>query len=245
MQKNLLLLALPLLFSACQKDSEGPQDEIPHNSTTVAMAFHWFWDTEAFHPDSIYTDDAGHAIEIDSLRFYLSRVWFENEAGDSIAGFPDRYHLIRSAEGAMIRTVGQLEAHMHTMHFTLGLDSAANYSDLSTAEYPLNVGNLYWAWNGRVFGNLVGRSDTDGDGSVVADGIISYDCGTPAAARNVELIVHTDADMGGTVIIDLDIDLRTVLQGIDVVASPITHTLDDPGLAMQVMDNLAVSISVP
>lgn len=247
MKRSLGLLIAPLLMLGCKKDEAPVDDQIPHNSTTVAVAFQWVFGTEGFSVDSFYHDDFGTLIQVDSVNFYLSNIWFENDAGDSVAGFPGKYLLIRSAQGGMIRTIGLLDAHLHDMHLDFGLDSAGNFTDLAVAEPPLNEPSYWWGWStGRVFARIMGKYDLDGDGVLTgAEGTFSYDCGTMPLLRSATINVHTDADMGGTAIIDLQVDVQRILQGVDVSNDPVTHTNDNLPLATLLMNNLANSVSHP
>jgi hypothetical protein len=249
MRKSVLIVGLPMLFLGCKKEDAPIDDSIPHNSTTVAVAFHWFFGTESYSADSLYADDFGTLIQVDGVNFYLSNIWFEDDAGDSVAGFPEKYLLIRSKEAAEIRTVGLAEAHLHDMHLDFGLDSTANYTDpaLYPDLHPLRDPSYWWGWaTGRVFARIMGKYDLDGDGQLTgADGVFSYDCGTMPLRRSATITVDTDANMGSTALIDLDVDVQRILQGVDVINDPVTHTMDNMPLAIQVMNNLAVSVSHP
>ena len=246
MKKTILLLAAGMvLVGGCKnKDEEVLPD--PHHNSVLSMAMHWWYGTEAFHTDSLFTDDFGHTIEVDEVLFYMGNPWFSDELGDSVAGFAGKYFLIDAAEGGLIRTIGEVDAHLHEMHVDLGLDSAASYSDISTAAPPLNVGSMYWLWNGRVFARVKGKVDLDGDGVMtVADGTFSYDCGSLSLLRHLLIEVHTDANIGSNVILDFDVDVKRILQGVDVVVEPVTHTDDDPVLALQIIENLTAAITHP
>lgn len=240
------VLAL-LLGAGCDTDKDPLPDPTPdpHANTIVTMAMHWLFGTEAFSLDSVYEDDFGHKVKFDEIRFYLAQPWFEDDLGDSVAAFPDKYFMISAEDGATIRTIGELDGHLHELHVILGLDSAANHTDPSISEAPLNDFLLWWGWStGRVFLRVLGKVDSDGNGVIDgSDTDVSYDCGRDNLRQDLTLQVHTDADAGGTVILDLNVDVQGLIEGIDMVTDNVTHTDDDPVLAATLMTNMAASIT--
>ena len=242
-----LFLLMAFLFVGCDTDKDPLPDPTPdpHPNTIVTMAMHWLFGAEAFSLDSVYEDDFGHKVKFDEIRFYMAQPWFKDDLGDTVATFPSRYFMISAEDGATIRTIGELDGHLHDMHVILGLDSAANHTDPSISGAPLNDFLLWWGWStGRVFFRVLGKVDSDGDGVIEAsDADVSYDCGRDNLRHDLVLNVHTDADMGGTVILDFDVDVEGIIDGIDMVVDNITHTDDDPALAATLMNNLAASIT--
>lgn len=240
---------LLILFTACDSDKDVLPDPTPdpHPNTVLTMAMHWNFGSTPFSLDSLYHDDMGHVVRFDEIRFYCGNPVFLGEFGDTLYTFPDNHHLVSAADGATIRTIGEVDAHLHTLDLTLGLDSATNHTDPSISPEPLNDFLLWWGWaTGRVFLRVLGKVDSNGDGSINGlDNDISYDVGRDQLLRHRLSTIETDANVGGTVIIDLNMDVQRLIQGIDMVADPVTHTDDDPLLAQTLMENLVESITVP
>lgn len=249
MRYGLLPVLFLLTLSACDSDKDVLPDPTPdpHPNTVLTMAMHWTFGADPFSLDSIYHDDLGHLVRFDEIRFHAGAPVFLGEFGDTLYTFPDNQHLISAEDGVTIRTIGEVDAHLHTMVLTLGLDSAANHTDPSVSPEPLNDFLLWWGWaTGRVFLRVVGKVDSNGDGTIDAlDNDITYDVGRDQLLRRRELLIEADADVGGNVIVDLGMDVQRLIQGIDMVADPVTHTDDDPVLAQTLMDNLVESITVP
>ena len=55
--------------------------------------------------------------------------------------------------------------------------------------------------------------------------------------------VHTDADVGGDVVLVLECDLDQLMQGISVAADPVVEIPN--GVSKRIMSNLATSLSHP
>ncbi len=243
------MCAAVLFLAGCDSDKDVLPDPTPdpHPNTVLAMAMHWTFGTEVFSLDSIYQDDSGHKLRFDQIEFYLSQPVFLGEFGDTVATFPGNVHLVSAADGATIRTIGEVDAHLHNVNWTVGLDSAMNHTDPSVSPAPLNDFTLWWGWlTGRVFLRVVGKVDSNGDGLLTAaDNDVSYDVGRDTLRRDRLLLIEADADVGGTVIVDFNVDVQRMIQGIDVAANSVTHTDDNPVLAQTLIDNLTESITVP
>ena len=251
MNKTFLLSAAVLLLAGCDSDKDVLPDPTPdpHPNTVLAMAMHWNFGTEVFSLDSIYEDEFGHKLRFDLIEFYLAHPVFLGEFGDTLASFPTNVHLVSAGDGATIRTIGEVDAHLHEVNWTVGLDSATNHTDPATyaSGHPLNDFTLWWGWlTGRVFLRVTGKVDSNGDGLLTAaDNDVLYDVGRDTLLRHRQLLIEADADVGGTVIVDFNVDVQRMIQGIDVAANSITHTDDNPVLAGSLIDNLTESIAVP
>ncbi|MBL8002424.1 MAG: hypothetical protein JNL05_10720 [Flavobacteriales bacterium] len=202
-----------------------------------------------FDPSSMtVTDSFGVKMSVSRLRFFLAKPWFLDDNGDTVATFPSTYLLPSLFENGQVVTLGQVDAHLHTMGFLIGLDSATNHADpLQWTEAPLTDATMHWGWNpavGYQFVQVEGRFDQNGDGIVnTSDPNFFYHCGGDVLLTEKQLEVHTDADAGGTVVITLACEVGDVFRGIDVVQDPVGE-VPSP-LTRRVVDNLKNAITHP
>jgi len=247
----LMLLSGPALFTACDKDEDILPDPTPdpHPNTVVAVQVNFVQNGVAFDPATmLLSDSLGVPMKVGRLRFFLSRPFFMNDIGDTVATFPDRYILLDLGNNGHVWSVGELDGHLHTMHFGLGLDSATNHTDpLTFTEPPLNDPTMHWGWNpdnGYQFLQFEGFYESNGDGVVNAlDNGYLYHAGGDALLTFKEIEVHTDADVGGNVILVLECDVDALVQGLSVEDDPVSEVVDST--TVRLMNNLAISLTAP
>jgi hypothetical protein len=239
----LLLAALP----ACKKDEDPIPDPTPdpHPNTVISTSFTFVRAGAPFDQEVPFTDSANTLIKIDRIMFYMAQPFFLNDNGDTVAKFDSRYHLIDLDEAGLIRTIGQLDGHLHTMHFGLGVDSVTNHLDITTQSEPLNDYQMWWDWaTGHRFLLISGRYDSDNNNSITGtDFTFSYECGFDVLYDTAEVEVHTDADIGGDVIIPLELNVDSLMAGMDVAVQPNVHIVNP--ISIRLMRNLRTAISHP
>jgi hypothetical protein len=243
---TLLSFTAALFLSGCGKDLEETHEDLvgPDGANTVvAMSMAYTHDGAAFDTSMTLTDAVGTHYKIDQLRFYMGGFRFTDDNGDSVAAFPEKYHLVTLTEGGMIRSVGELNGHLHELHFGLGVDSVLNHTDPLLVDAPLGVNGIYWTWaQGYLFLTIDGRWDSNGDGTVgTGDQSLSYHCGMDTLYTPVTLVVNTDADQGGNVVIPLDLDIDTLMAGVDIPAHPVVHEVTP--ITRDLMLHLAAGLS--
>lgn len=230
MKKLLLaMLALPLLMADCGKDDleETHEDLVGPDgaNTVVATSMSYTHNGVAFDTSMMLTDAVGTHYKIQQIRFYMGGFSFTDDNDDSVAAFPEKYHLVTLSEGGTIRNIGQLNGHLHELHCGLGVDSALNHTDPLLVDAPLGVNGIYWTWaQGYLFLTIDGVYDSNGDGMVGAGELpLSYHCGMDTLYTPLTLLVHTDADMGGNVVIPLALNIDTLMAGMNIGAEPVLH----------------------
>lgn len=245
----LIASILVLAIQSCKKDDPADMPPATHANTLLGLQVNLLHNGAAFDPAiHVIVDSLGKAMRVDRLRFFLSQPFFLNEQGDTVASFAEKYFLIDLASNGAITTIGEVDAYLHTMHFGVGLDSSTNHTDpLTFNTAPLNDATMSWGWNpavGYQFLQFEGLYDSNSDGTVGnGDGGFVYHCGSDALLRARVVDIHTDADMGGNVILVLECDLDQLMQGISVAANPIVEIPN--GVAKRLMSNLATSLTHP
>lgn len=243
-----ILLSFPaaLFLAGCGKDLEETHEDLVGSdgaNTVVAMSMAYTHSGAAFDTSMTLTDAVGTAYKIEQIRFYMGGFSFTDDNGDSVAAFPDKYHLVTLSEGGTIRSIGQLSGHLNEVGFGLGVDSVLNHTDPLLVDAPLGVHGIYWTWaQGYLFLTIDGLYDSNGDGSVgTGDLPLSYHCGMDSLYTPVTLQIHTDADQGGNVVIPLALDIDTLMAGLDIPAAPVVHELTP--VTRELMANLAAGLS--
>ncbi len=215
-------MAIAFGLAACSKDAEQASDTLvnaPHANTALTMSMAYTRAGAAFDKTVPFHDAANRLVRIDGLKFFISQPFFLDDNDSTVAVFPNGYLLIDLDEGGLLRTIGEVDAHLHTMHFGLGVDTTVNHDDLATLTTPLNDASMWWnTTTGHKFLSLAGQYDSNNDGTV--DQPFMYFCGTDALFTPKVIQIHTDADLGGNVSIPLALNIDTLMAGMDVAATP-------------------------
>lgn len=242
------LLATAMGITACKKDDEDPPTPTPTPTPTtgtikVNLGFHW--GTPEFELGGTYADGAGHAIQITTLKFFLSETHLEN-AGTVIADFHDSFILADAGEESS-HTVGTANpGSFDHVEITIGLHDEINHGDPTTAEPPLNDATMHWNWNpaaGYKFLVIEGKVDDDGDGTVDAgDPDITYHCATDDALRVLSADHSGTITAGGTINMHVHLHVDDLVSGIDMLATPLAMGYEP--VNVQLMDNLAAALEI-
>jgi len=247
------LLAL-LTLAACKKDK--PADPAPappgSSSATVRLALEFVNGDQPFNMNGTINDGQGNPIRITTLKYYMSAIHLTDDDGAMVAEYPSNVLLV-DAESDNTFTLGSVNpGHIHQAHFTLGLANELNYADPTAAEHPLNIPGMHWSWNtnaGYKFLNLEGYVDVNENGvfDEGTDIAFTYHCAqnqTQAAEnpviRSAHIMAHSDVVAGATLTIEARLDMTTLLNGVDLAATPVAMG-NGPGNQL-LMDNLVNAI---
>lgn len=244
---NLTFLAASaaLVLTACKKDEEDPPVNNTPTTGTVHLSLGFHWGDPDFVIGQTYTDGAGHAIQVNALKFFLSETHLEN-SGSIIADFHDSFILADAAEeGSFILGAASPGSFDH-VEIVIGLDSATNHADPTMAEAPLDDASMHWSWNpaaGYKFLLLEGRVDDDGDGVVDSgDPTFTYHCATDAALREAQLGFTGSVAAGGTLAPHMEIRMNLLVAGVDMLATQMGMGYEP--INVQLMDNLVSSLEI-
>lgn len=240
-------LAATMLFSACSKDevedTQGSLVNAPHANTALTMSMVYARNGTSFDPAVPFRDANNTLISIDVLKFFIAQPWFKDDGGATVASFPNKYLLVDLAQAGTIQTIGEVDAHLHTMHFGLGVDTTRNHDDPMTLTAPLNDPGMWWGWaDGHKFLSLEGRYDSNNNDAIDAnDWTFTYDCGMDTLYTPTVIGVHTDADQGGSVLIGLSLNIDTLMAGLNVADQPNVHMVN--GITSGLMHRLSAGLS--
>lgn len=94
--------------------------------------------------DSTFFTQSGEQITISTLRFYVSKINLENNAGESSIN-PAEYHLfdLENPETSLIEYDANKSGYLN---FNLGIDSLTNVSGILDGDLD-PIKGMYWTWN--------------------------------------------------------------------------------------------------
>ncbi len=238
-----ILAALAVALSGCKKDEDTATPTTP-TTGTFKLGYGFHWGTDDFDLANTYTDGNGHAVQFTLIKFYLGEPELMS-GGNEVAHFHTSYFLADAATGEGNWPVGSVPAgSFDTLNLVLGVDSALNHADPTTAAAPLNDATMHWNWNpaaGYVFLMIEGRVDDDGDGVVDAsDPAFTYHCATDDAFRTVALPMTASVAAGGTMIPHMEIHVNDLITGVDMLAVP--SGMGYAAVNAQLMDNLTGAV---
>ena len=120
-----------------------------------------------------------------------------------------------------------------------------NHADPLIAIYPLNVPEMHWSWSptaGYKFLVIEGIVDgnNDGDFDDTEDLGVEYHCATDAMLREAHIHVHETLVAGATLTMAANVDVATLVSGLDFMTTPTSHGGMAPNA--MAMDSLVTSI---
>ena len=236
-------LLMILAFAACKPDPV-PVDPV---QGTFQLAFAVKWGANDLALSQKYMAPDGRNYQIDVLKFFISRLQLLTPS-DSVVNIKDvaLVDLYRANSNVIS---GAAPTGSYTgMRFNLGLDYDLNHSDQTSypTSHPLSTtSGMYWTWASRyIFTMIEGRADTTSTDSL---GVFLYHSGAdsmvrPMEFRNLNIVLGENETKTQTLTLDMQKVFFGATDSIDVSADPITHTLDNPGLASRVIRLIEAAI---
>ena len=212
--RRAVLLALLSLHGVCITAC-GSKDSISTTPVSVGVEISHVFGAKPFALHSDYTGDAGQALRVTRLNYYLGQFRLHHENGrwfstQSDPASPGDYRLIDAAH-TETQTFAALQVppgSYKALEFLLGVDAARNSGGAQTGALDPAAG-MFWTWkSGYIFFALEGRSPASG-------------------ASNHELTYHVggDAGLARTLLLPLDAEPLTV----EAESQPVIHLQADLG----------------
>lgn len=164
----LFLLAAPLLFGSCKKDSDSPANgggtgtgNPPATTSSVNFTVANMAGGQPLVLNStVATTVAGEKFTVSTFEYYLSNIKFTKSDGTTYAA-PDTYFLVnQSAPKSLSFVVPNVPVGDYTgVSFIVGVDAQkTGLTDPATFTGDLNqANNMYWSWNsGHIFLKMEG-----------------------------------------------------------------------------------------
>ena len=250
--KAILIMAmmLPIFFSGCKKDGCTDPTAINYDPEAtesseaacefpvISLDIQSIVGAEPFAFNQVY-QIGGVATTFTTAQFYLSEV---GVMSDGVREVPGSTLLIKGDQD--LYEVGQITAGQKQMlSFAVGVDSANNFLDPTTAAEPLNLQSpsMHWNWNsGYIFIRIEGEVDTDSDGT--PDSLLELHVGGLPQYTPVMVEVNHEADAVDSRI-PIKVDFAKFLEGINLATDNVTHTMDNMPLAREIVANVPGAFS--
>jgi len=186
-------------------------------------------------------DDFGTPFIFTAAKMYLSNFALASEDLQSFA------KLTNVDEEHHIGTIFSGDT-FDTLKFSFGIDSLINHSDptvYSATSALYYDASMHWGWStGYRFLTIEGVYDSDGDGNFTEP--FGMHIGTDQLFRNSSLPLNGFTVTPGDNVIDVVVDWRAMLDGVDIVSTPISHSSGAGfALAEQIANNVVNAISTP
>lgn len=225
-----------LIFTSCVKDT--PKYEVI--KAPVSISFQHKLNGNSFSYSTNFINDLGQTIELTRASIYFSKPSIDS------ASFSDTYGYI--TPDSSLWELGDLFGGDYTdISFDAGIDAATNHADVALLPlgHPLGfqTPSTHWNWSlGYLWLILEGEVDSDNDGT--PDQGFIYHIGKDELLQSLTFNSPFSVLNNDPIMISGEIDWAKFLNGIDVIANPVSHTNDNLPLATSLMNNSGAAISI-
>ncbi len=237
----LYFLLIVFLVFACKEDKPTNNvDDIPSGLNFSINIEHLFNGEIVKFGDQHYTNYAGNDITFNRLRYFISKITFEDFEGNSTT-LENDYFLIDPLNNNNTLKIRELEpGNYKKISFNVGIDSATNHSDPNrySASSPLSLinHNLHWGWaGGYIFLSLEGNIHYMGNFQSFA-----YHIGFLKNLKRVILESPIEVRQDGSVYVQFHLD--KIFYNPNIIDQSnefmVTHSTNDNGLAERLTQNL-------
>ena len=153
---------------------------------------------------------------------------------------------LAAAEAGYTLTIPNVTAGSYDgINFGLGVPPDLNQkkpADFSSGS-PLSKTGYYWvAWNSYIFSKTEGRLDTLGNGAL--DLGFAMHTGSDALYRAGQGTIPIVIEEGKTTNMNILLDYKDLLQGVDIKSHPQNHTQSDTSEIVKIVNNYGTSITL-
>lgn len=249
--KKLLLFLSPILFlsSKCKQDCDCVTPLTPQG--VMSINFKPNYNTKPFVINQIYNID-GKNVRFTRLSFLITETCPKASSTEGSCG--TNAYLIdlttlddstKSAKGFTQTLTNIFEGNKTGLQISLGVAPNLNASqpkDFASSN-PLSDGGLYWAdWKSYIFTKIEGLMDKDGNGTFETG--ITLHTGGDDSFRQTWFPQTFTVDTKGATTLNFDLNINTLLRGIDLSTVNSTHQTGDKPTMLKIMDNLKDGITL-
>ncbi len=245
--KKLLLFLSPILFLS----SKCKQDTPPVQQGVMSINFKPNYNAKPFVINQIYNID-GKNVRFTRLSFLMTETCPKASSSEGSCG--TNAYLIdlttlddstKSAKGFTQIMSNLTEGNKKGLQMSLGVAKSLNA--LKPKDYvssnPLSDGGFYWDdWKSYIFTKIEGLMDKDRNGTFETG--ITLHTGGDDSFRQTWFPQTFTVDTKGTTTLNFDLNINTLLRGIDLSTLNSTHQTGDKPTMLKIMDNLKDGISL-
>ncbi|MEO6130306.1 MAG: MbnP family protein [Saprospiraceae bacterium] len=223
---------------------------VDHPNGSLTLHFKGFYDGQ---PLSMFTTKpftTPEQLQFSQVSFFVSDIVLLDQSAEVDVKDLELVNLSfddpTSAIEGFTLPLGNRPAKNYTgIRFGIGVPPGLNVkkpSDFNSSN-PLSNSVNYWSgWNSFIFMKIEGRIDTIGNGSF--DTGFAYHTGTDPLYRTFEANLPVSIEDGKNTNIDIDIDFKKVLEGIDIKKLPLNSNPKDSIQIGQIVQNLVNALTL-
>ncbi|MFZ1676321.1 MAG: MbnP family protein [Saprospiraceae bacterium] len=236
----LFLLFMMIIMTSCKEDKGG----------TLTLHFKAFYDGQPLPMFIAKPFTSPEQLQFTHLSFFVSDLKLLDQS--NTVNLKDVELIDLSFDDVSGADVG----------YTINIDNlpAKNYSGISfgigvppdinikkpadfPSSSPLSNSSYYWvAWDSFIFMKTEGRIDTIGNGSF--DTGFAFHTGTDNLYRIFQRNIPITIEDGKSKVIDIDLDYKIIMEGIDIKSNPQNHNPKDSIQIKILVQNLANALTL-
>ncbi|MEP6647345.1 MAG: MbnP family protein [Saprospiraceae bacterium] len=230
------------MFQACKGDQE--------KTGSITLHFKAFYDGQPLSMLSTKPFTAPEQLQFTRLSFFISDLALMDQSATVALKDIDLVDMsfddINSADNGYTIEVSDLQVKNYSgLKFGIGVPADLNAKKPVNfpSSNPLSDPNAYWSgWDSFIFMKTEGRIDTLGNGAF--DTGFAYHTGTNELFRTVTATLPISIEDGKNKEIDVDIDYKKILEGIDIKALPLNSNPKDTLQIGMIIRNLANALTL-
>lgn len=241
---NLLFFSLLILGLASCKDDPAATEG------TVTIHFKAVYDDEPLQMFNTRPFENGEFLEFTHLSMIISDLQLLKQGAAELLDEVEIVNLTfdntTAAEAGYTLTISGVPTGAYDgIRFGVGVPADVNVkkpADFPSSN-PLSNTAYYWTpWNSYIFMKTEGRLDTLGNGTL--DLGFALHTGSDALYNILEANIPLNVEDGLETDLDIVIDYKKVLQGVDIKGNPQNHSPDDISTITALVNNLAIAFSL-
>ena len=244
MNKNILflLLSLSALFvgSCKEDDQEG----------TVSIHFKAVYDGQPLQTFTTLPFENGQQLQFTHLSMYISDLQFAKSSGQEnlkdIELVDLSYDNATAASAGYTMTIQNVPAESYT-GISFGVGVPADLNAMKPADFasnhPLSKTAYYWeAWQSYIFSKTEGRLDTLSNGNL--DLGFAIHVGSDPLYSILQAAIPIEVEDGQETSLEIVVDYKILLQGIDIKSNPQNHNPSDLGTITALVNNMGEAFTL-
>lgn len=226
------------------------KDDPAATEGTVSIHFKAVYDDQPLQMFNTRPFENGQSLEFTHLSMIISDLELLRQGSAELLDEAEivnlTYDNTTAAEAGYTLTISGVPTGAYDgIRFGVGVPADVNVkkpADFPSSN-PLSNTAYYWTpWNSYIFMKTEGRLDTLGNGTT--DLGFALHTGSDALYSVLEANIPLIIEDGIETNLDVVIDYKKVLQGVDIKANPQNHSPDDISTITAIVNNLAIAFSL-
>jgi hypothetical protein len=236
-----ILLFVTFLFQACKDDPE---------EGTLVLHFKPFYDDQPLQLLITHPYDSPQRIQFTHMSMFISDLSLYDQSGDEtlddIELVDVSFSNLPSAEAGYTMTLTGVPARTYDgIKFGMGVPPDIN--QMKPADFPssspLSLTGYYWAgWQSYIFMKTEGHLDSLGNGPF--DTGFALHTGSDELFRILNGPVPIVIEDGKETVLNIGIDYKKLLAGVDIKGHPQNHTPQDTSELVKIVNNFTSAITL-